>query len=82
MTSRERVITAINHQETDRIPIDLGGFNASTILAEAYHNLLNYLHIDKPVFKADIRLGDERRLDFYRGSQFDLELFYFILVMA
>ena len=53
MTSRERVIAAIHHQETDRIPIDLGGFNASTILAEAYYNLLKYLHIDKPV-----RIGD------------------------
>ena len=24
MTSRERVLTAINHQEPDRVPIDLG----------------------------------------------------------
>lgn len=53
MTSRERVIAAIHHQETDRIPIDLGGFNASTILAEAYYNLVNYLHIDKPVSIGD-----------------------------
>lgn len=53
MTSRERIIAAINHEETDRIPIDLGGSNASTILAEAYYKLLNYLRIDKPV-----RIGD------------------------
>ena len=25
MTSRERVVAALNHQETDRVPIDLGG---------------------------------------------------------
>jgi uroporphyrinogen decarboxylase len=53
MTSRERVAAAIHHEESDRIPIDLGGFNASTILAEAYHNLLGYLNIDRPV-----RIGD------------------------
>lgn len=53
MTSRERVIAAINHKETDRIPIDLGGFNASTILAQAYSNLLKHLGV-----KAPIRIGD------------------------
>lgn len=53
MTSRERVLAAIEHREADRIPIDLGGFNASTILAEAYFSLLKHLGIDKPV-----RIGD------------------------
>lgn len=53
MTSRERVLAAINHEEPDRVPIDLGGFNASTILATAYAKLLAYLGIDKPV-----RIGD------------------------
>ena len=36
MTSRERLIAALNHQQTDRPPIDLGatgqtGINASTL---------------------------------------------------
>ncbi len=53
MTSRDRVIAALNHKEGDRIPIDLGGFNASTILAEAYSNLLKYLGVKTPV-----RIGD------------------------
>jgi len=53
MTSRDRVIAALNHREADRIPIDLGGFNASTILAEAYSKLLNHLRIQAP-----IRIGD------------------------
>ena len=26
MTSRQRVLTALNHQVPDRVPIDLGGF--------------------------------------------------------
>ena len=53
MTSRDRVIAAIKHEEADRIPIDLGGFNASTILAEAYSKLLHHLGIKGPV-----RIGD------------------------
>jgi len=53
VTSRERVLAAINHREADRIPIDLGGFNASTILAEAYARLLRLLGIHAPV-----RIGD------------------------
>jgi uroporphyrinogen decarboxylase len=36
MTSRERVQRAVNHQEADRVPIDLGGMKASTIAVEAY----------------------------------------------
>jgi uroporphyrinogen decarboxylase len=31
MNSRERVITALNHEEPDRVPIDLGGTGISTI---------------------------------------------------
>jgi uroporphyrinogen decarboxylase len=53
MTSRERVLAAINHQEGDRIPIDLGGFNASTILAEAYKKLLKHLGIETPIYIGD-----------------------------
>ncbi len=45
MTSRERVIKAINHEEPDRIPIDLGGSHCSTIHYDAYEKLLAYLNI-------------------------------------
>ena len=31
MTSRERVLTALNHEEPDRVPIDLGGTVVSSI---------------------------------------------------
>ncbi len=50
MTSRERVIKAINHEEADRIPIDLGGSHCSTIHYDAYEKLLGYLNIklDRP----------------------------------
>jgi len=42
MTSRERVQRALDHEETDRIPIDLGGFQTG-IHRVAYQDLLDYL---------------------------------------
>jgi len=39
MTSRERLQTALNHQEADRIPFDLGGMAQSGIHRTAYTNL-------------------------------------------
>ena len=38
MRSRERVQRAINFQEADRVPIDLGGLKASGIAVETYTN--------------------------------------------
>lgn len=46
MTSRERVIKAINHEPVDRMPIDLGGSIATGISAFAYWNLREYLGLD------------------------------------
>jgi uroporphyrinogen decarboxylase len=53
MTSRERVIAAIERRDLDRVPVDLGGTPASNILAKPYHGLLNLLNIRKPVRVAD-----------------------------
>jgi hypothetical protein len=39
MTSRERVVRAVNFQETDRAPIDLGGMKASRIGVKAYNRI-------------------------------------------
>ncbi|MDD5519767.1 MAG: uroporphyrinogen decarboxylase family protein [Kiritimatiellae bacterium] len=44
MTSRERVLKALNHQIPDRIPIDLGGFQTG-IHKLAYMDLIKYLGI-------------------------------------
>jgi uroporphyrinogen decarboxylase len=52
MTSRERMKTALNHQEPDRVPIDLGGFQTG-IHKNAYKELINYLGI-----KEEIRMLD------------------------
>ncbi len=47
MNSRERVLAALNHQEPDRVPIDLGGSDSSGITAIAYNNLKSYLGIKR-----------------------------------
>jgi uroporphyrinogen decarboxylase len=43
MNSRERVLAALNHQEPDRVPIDLGGHRSSGIAAIAYARLRDAL---------------------------------------
>lgn len=48
MTSRERVLCAVNHQQPDRVPIDLGGFQTG-IHVVAYRKLLGYLGIQHEV---------------------------------
>ena len=45
MTSRERVLCALNHEEPDRVPIDFGGTLSSTINIAAYECLKEYLGI-------------------------------------
>lgn len=43
MNSRERLLTALNHQEPDRIPFDIGATLITGISKTAYQNLLEYL---------------------------------------
>jgi uroporphyrinogen decarboxylase len=43
MNSRERLQKAINHQEADRVPFDLGGTGLSTLHVTAYQNLRRHL---------------------------------------
>lgn len=43
MTSRERVRAALSHQEPDRLPIDLGGTENTSIHMKAYRRLRRYL---------------------------------------
>lgn len=45
MTSRERVLAAVDHREPDRVPIDLGGHRSSGMMAIAYHRLKQHLGI-------------------------------------
>jgi len=43
---RERVLSALNHQETDRIPIDFGAMRSTGIHFSAYVRLKKYLGFD------------------------------------
>lgn len=45
LTSRERVRSALNHKETDRVPIDLGSSPVTGIQAVMYRKLKEYLGI-------------------------------------
>ncbi len=52
MTSRERVLKALNHEEPDRVPIDLGGFQTG-IHKRAYVELLKHVGITDEVTMLD-----------------------------
>ena len=55
MTSRERVLAALNHREPDRVPIDFSGHRSSGIAAMAYPKLREFLGLPpKPVRVYDI----------------------------
>lgn len=48
MTSKERVLRALNHKIPDRVPIDLGGFQTG-IHKRAYAELLDFLGIEDEI---------------------------------
>ena len=55
MTSRERILAALNHREPDRVPIDFSGHRSSGIAAIAYPKLRKFLGLPpKPVRVYDI----------------------------
>ena len=68
MPSKERVRRAINHQETDRVPLDLGGM-ACSLLDGVYFKLKDYLGFKENI--QPFREGsnscyyDERILDYF-----------------
>ena len=51
MTSQERVLTACNHRQPDRVPIDFSGHRSSGIAAIAYAKLRNYLGLPKKTIR-------------------------------
>jgi uroporphyrinogen decarboxylase len=46
MTSRERLISSINHKQPDRLPVDLGSSTVTGISGIAYNNLKKYMKIE------------------------------------
>jgi len=45
MTSRERILAAIEHRQPDRVPVDLGATPSSGISATAYGNVKSHLGV-------------------------------------
>jgi uroporphyrinogen decarboxylase len=43
MFSRDRILTALNHQEPDRVPVDLNGTCCTALTRNAYEGLREYL---------------------------------------
>ena len=55
MTSREQVLAAINHQQPDKVPVDMGATPSSGISAIAYSNLVKHIvRSDLPVLIYDV----------------------------
>ena len=46
MTPRERVLSAINHEEPDRVPIVIGVSNATGIKMKTYQGIKELVGID------------------------------------
>ncbi len=70
MTSRERVLAALNHMEPDRIPVDLGGHRSSGIAAIAYHKLRKHLGLPEKAVRVydmvqQLAIIDEDVLDLF-----------------
>jgi uroporphyrinogen decarboxylase len=77
MTPRERVLAALNHQQPDRVPIDLGGHRSSGIAAVAYARLRKALGLpQKPVRVYDpiqqLAILDEDVLDRFHVDTIEL----------
>lgn len=53
MTSRERVIAALNFKEADRVPVDWGMSTVSGIHEIAYRNLLKHLGMEEEIILHD-----------------------------
>jgi len=70
MSHRERVIAALNHEEPDRVPIDLGS-GCTSMRAEAYYKLRDYLRLPKETkatineFTDTILYFDEQVLNYF-----------------
>ncbi|MFC1716675.1 uroporphyrinogen decarboxylase family protein [Candidatus Poribacteria bacterium] len=45
MNSRNRILTALEHREPDRVPVDLGGTESSGITGVAYNRLKKHLNL-------------------------------------
>lgn len=77
MTSRERVLAALEHRETDQVPVDFSGHRSSGIAAIAYPKLRKHLGLPhRPIRVYDIiqqmAVVDDDVLDRFGVDTFEL----------
>lgn len=77
MTSRERVLLTLNHQEPDRVPIDLSGHRSSGIAAMAYRRLREFLGLPKQPIRVydpvqQLAIVDEDVLQLFKVDTIEL----------
>ena len=77
LTSRARILAALNHQESDHIPIDLSGHRSSGIAAMAYARLRDYLGLPKKPIRVydpiqQLAIVDEDVLQRFRVDTMEL----------
>ena len=70
MNSRERVLTALNHKQPDRVATDLSGHRSSGMSAIAYSKLRKYLGFEeRPIRIYDmvqqLAIVDDDMLDYF-----------------
>jgi uroporphyrinogen decarboxylase len=77
LTSRERVRLALNHQEPDQVPVDVGGSRVTAISAIAYRNLLRHLGLNEEIrvydFKQQVAIPSLRVINRLGGDVVQLQ---------
>ena len=81
MKSKERLRLAIEHKETDRVPIDLGGSGLTSIAAIPYNKILNKLGIKNTLprisdFMCQLAYLDEAILEHFNIDVIDPGQFF------
>ena len=77
MNSRERILSAINHRQPDRVPIDLGAHPSSGLSVVAHINLIKYLgkeHLPTKVYDViqELAQPEMELLDFFGVDVLDV----------
>ena len=77
MTGKERVMTALNFKQPDKVPVDFNGHRSSGISIGAYKRLLKYLDLPpRPLYIYDfiqqLAIVDNDVLDLFHSDVFQL----------
>ena len=80
LTSRERTWQALNHQEPDKVPLDLNGTCCTALTLEAYKNLRKYLALapdDHPDISSRVMMSVRSLQDLLSHYEIDTRTIHF-----